>query len=70
MNILQLILQVTLAPPPDLVVLSVMASDNFITGDTMVVVYNISNAGAGETEERYWLDQVVSCNKQTVALVI
>ena len=58
---LQLTLQVTLAPPPDLVVTSVQASDSYITGDTMTVVYNISNAGAGETDESYWQDQVVSC---------
>ena len=63
---LQLTLQVTLAPPPDLVVISVMASDNYITGDTMTVVYNISNAGAGETDERYWQDQVVSCSYKIV----
>ena len=26
----------------------------------MTVVYNISNVGAGETDESYWQDQVVS----------
>ena len=58
---LQLTLQVTLAPPPDLVVTSVMAGDIYITGETMRVDYIISNVGAGETDESYWQDQVVSC---------
>lgn len=67
---LQLTLQVTLAPPPDLVVISVMANDNYITGDTMTVVYNISNVGAGETDESYWQDQVVSCMQLTMIKIV
>ena len=55
-----MMLQVTLAPPPDLVVVSVTTEDSFVTGDVLSVVYNISNAGAGETVERFWRDRVVS----------
>ena len=55
-----MVLQVTLAPPPDLIVTSVVADDSYVTGDTLSVVYNISNAGAGETVESFWQDQVVS----------
>ena len=67
---LQLTLQVTLAPPPDLVVISVMANDNYITGDTMTVLYNISNVGAGETDESYWQDQVVSCTQLAMIKIV
>ena len=57
---MQLLLQVTLAPPPDLVVSSLVAEDNYVTGDVMTILYNISNVGAGESVESYWQDRVVS----------
>ena len=53
-------IEVTLAPPPDLVVSSIQADDVFVTGRTMTIQYNVSNVGAGEPFENYWQDIVVS----------
>ena len=51
---------VTLAPPPDLVVSSIQSSNAFVTGRTMAIQYNVSNIGAGEPYESYWQDIAVS----------
>lgn len=53
-------MNVILAPPPDLIVSQVVANDEYVTGDTMVVQYTISNVGAGNPFESYWRDRLVS----------
>ena len=53
-------IDITLAPPPDLVVLSIQSEDAFVTGGVMTVRYNVSNIGAGEPYENYWRDIAVS----------
>lgn len=49
-----------LAPPPDLIVSYLNASDEYATGDTMRVQFNVSNVGAGAPFETYWQDILVS----------
>ncbi|XP_041361873.1 uncharacterized protein LOC121377841 [Gigantopelta aegis] len=52
-------LQVTLSPPPDLVVNSLRVNgETFHTGDAVVIDYTISNNGIGEPFERWWSDAV------------
>lgn len=49
-----------MSPPPDLVVSSLEAEAVYTTGDTLRVVFNVTNNGAGEPFERYWNDELVS----------
>ena len=53
-------IEVTLAPPPDLVVSSIQSDDAYVTGRVMTIRYNVSNIGAGEPYESYWQDIAVS----------
>ena len=53
-------IDVTLAPPPDLVVSSIQSDDVYVTGRVMTVRYNVTNIGAGEPYETYWQDIAVS----------
>jgi len=52
---------VILLPPPDLVVSSLEADNVYTTGSTMIIHFEVSNAGAGEPFEPFWRDQLVSC---------
>ena len=53
-------IDITLAPPPDLVVQSIQSEDAYVTGRVMTIRYNVSNIGAGEPYENYWRDITVS----------
>jgi hypothetical protein len=53
-------ISVILAPPPDLLVLSLLVADMYSSGDSMIITYTVENAGAGDPFERYWTDQLVS----------
>ena len=52
-------MRVILLPPPDLVVSSLEADDVYRTGSTMIIRFEVSNAGAGEPFESFWRDQLV-----------
>ena len=53
-------LDITLAPPPDLVVSSILSPNVLITGRIATIEFNVSNIGAGPPSENYWIDHVVS----------
>ena len=55
-------IDITLAPPPDLIVSEIQSADSYVTGRVMNIRYNVSNIGAGEPYESYWQDIVVSIN--------
>lgn len=53
-------IDVTLSPPPDLVVSSVTVGEEYATGTVMVVRYTVTNNGAGAPFESFWTDTTVS----------
>lgn len=55
-------IDVTLAPPPDLIVSVIQSDDSYVTGRVMNIQYNVTNIGGGEPYERYWQDIIVSIN--------
>ena len=52
-------LAVTLSPPADLELLSVSVSDEWTTGETVVIDVTVTNSGGGTTFEPSWTDLVV-----------
>ena len=53
-------IDVTLSPPPDLVVSSIIVDEEYATGSVMVVRYTVTNNGAGAPFESFWADTTVS----------
>lgn len=59
-NPMQNPIDVTLSPPPDLVVSSIIVGREYATGSVMVIRYTVSNNGAGAPFESFWTDRTVS----------
>ena len=53
-------IDVTLSPPPDLVVSSIAVGQEHTTGSVMVIRYTVTNNGAGAPFEPFWTDRTVS----------
>lgn len=60
LSILQHPIDVTLSPPPDLVVSSIIVGKEHTTGSVMVIKYTVTNNGAGAPFESFWTDTTVS----------
>ena len=53
-------IEVTLSPPPDLVVKSLANPGKVASKDEVVITYVVENEGAGETDRSWWIDTLVS----------
>jgi len=57
---------VTLTPPPDLQVSSIITPNNTFSGSPFNVTWTIKNFGAGSTVSTYWQDRVYLTTDQTL----
>ena len=51
-------INISLTPPPDLKVTSVLPPNNAFSGTQILVNYTVTNEGAGDTEESSWRDYI------------
>ncbi|HKZ43853.1 MAG TPA: CARDB domain-containing protein, partial [Anaerolineales bacterium] len=59
------VIHITLTPPPDLVVSNVVVPAEGQAGEPMIVSWDVTNNGAGETFESNWLDRIYLSSQAT-----
>ena len=53
-------IEVTLSPPPDLIVSALIVGEEYSTGSQLLINYTVTNNGAGAPFETFWTDKTVS----------
>ena len=53
-------IEVTLSPPPDLVIKSLTIPAVAVSKDAFTIMFVVENEGADETDRSWWIDAIVS----------